>query len=212
MTGASKDNPDPLQASLVDLPEGDAERDTVTAFFHKSLGLAAGKTVNFVSIKRIESLSLWQSFVAKRSQMQKRAAAEGLDQAAVAAYERTWMFHGTFPDVIPKICGQGFNRSFCGRNAVRYGKGVYFATNSRYSNSYAQPDSNGIQRMFLCRVAVGEFCVGHNGQLVPDVRDANRGLLYDSTTDSLTDGNRNMFVVYHDAQAYPEYLLEYKMQ
>ena len=85
MTGASKDNPDPLQASLVDLPEGDAERDTVTAFFHKSLGLAAGKTVNFVSIKRIESLSLWQSFVAKRSQMQKRAAAEGLDQAAVAA-------------------------------------------------------------------------------------------------------------------------------
>ena len=87
MTGASKDNPDPLQASLVDLPEGDAERDTVTAFFHKSLGLAAGKTVNFVSIKRIESLSLWQSFVAKRSQMQKRAAAEGLDQAAVAAYE-----------------------------------------------------------------------------------------------------------------------------
>ena len=66
--------------------------------------------------------------------------------------------------------------------------------------------------MFAVRLAIGEVCIGHRDQLVPDVRDANRGLLYDSTTDSLTDGNRNMFVVYHDAQAYPEYLLEYKMQ
>ena len=32
------------------------------------------------------------------------------------------MFHGSAPDVIPKICQQGFNRSFCGKNAVVYGK------------------------------------------------------------------------------------------
>ena len=32
-------------------------------------------------------------------------------------------FHGTGRD--SEICAQGFNRSFCGRNIVRYGKGVY---------------------------------------------------------------------------------------
>jgi len=65
--------------------------------------------------------------------------------------------------------------------------------------------------MFLCRVAVGEFCLGHNGQLTPDVRDSSRNVLYDTTTDSMDESKRNMFVVYHDAQAYPEYLLEYSM-
>ena len=31
------------------------------------------------------------------------------------------MFHGTAPEIIQKICRQGFNRSFAGRNAVVYG-------------------------------------------------------------------------------------------
>ena len=88
---------------------------------------------------------------------------------------------------------------------------IKFANNSFYSNRYAAADSKGIKRMFLCRVAVGEFCLGHNGQLTPDVRDAKRNLLYDATTDNMNEARRDMFVVYHDAQAYPEYLLEYTM-
>jgi poly [ADP-ribose] polymerase 10/14/15 len=164
------------------------------------------------------------------------------------------MFHGSAPEVIPKICQQGFNRSFCGKNAVVYGKvgtckvfpgwdaanrvfktpsamnllswitimtlgnsstdqGVYFANNSLYSNRYSFSDSkSGVKRMFLCRVLVGEFCKGNNGQLVPDERDASNNVLYDSTTDSLDVKQRDMFVTYHDAQAYPEYLLEYKIE
>ena len=51
-----------------------------------------------------------------------------------------------------------------------------------------------------CRVAVGEFCLGHNGQLTPDVRDNKRNLLYDSTTDNMDEKKRDMFVTYHDAQ------------
>jgi hypothetical protein len=41
--------------------------------------------------------------------------------------------------------------------------------------------------MFLCRVLVGEFCLGKNGQLVPDERDAANNLLYDSTTRTLDE-------------------------
>lgn len=91
---------------------------------------------------------------------------------------------------------------------------MYFANNSLYSNrySFSDPKSAGVKRMFLCRVLVGEFCLGKNGQLVPDERDAANNLLYDSTTDTLDEKRRDMFVTYHDAQAYPEYLLEYAIK
>ena len=67
-----------------------------------------------------------------------------------------------------------------------------FANNSFYSNRYAHADSRGVKRMFLCRVAVGEFCLGKNGQLTPDVRDDKRNLLYDSTTDNMDSSKRDV--------------------
>ena len=51
-------------------------------------------------------------------------------------------------------------RLFNGTNAVRYGKGVYFALTSNYSDSYAHADAQGVKHMFICRVVVGEFCKG----------------------------------------------------
>merc|ERR1712167_489021 len=56
------------------------------------------------------------------------------DTAAAARFERRWLFHGTDQDTVPKITQQGFNRSFCGKNATAYGKGVYFARDSEYSS------------------------------------------------------------------------------
>jgi len=209
---ATKDNPDPLHPKIVDLAEDDPERSEIEEFFKASLRETLADLKVIKSVKRIESIGLWQSFVTKKRQLQTRAKAEGHDEAYAEAYEKVWMFHGTVPDVIPKICGQGFNRSFCGRNAVKYGKGVYFATNSFYSNRYSQSDSKGIKRMFLCRVAVGEYHKGRDGQIAPDERIPNKHILYDSTTDNMSDAARDMFVVFHDAQAYPEYLLEYSTE
>ena len=113
---------------------------------------------------------------------------------------------------MPKIIQQGFNRSFCGKNATAYGKGVYFARDASYSASttYSRPDSIGVQRMFLCRVVVGEYCQGKNNMLTPDVREGHQ--LFDSTVDTLTNARYgpSIFVTYHDAQAYPEYLVHFK--
>ena len=49
---------------------------------------------------------------------------------------------------------------------------VYFARDASYSahTLYSKPDGSGIQRMFLCQVAVGDWCRGSNGQLTPDVK------------------------------------------
>ena len=135
---------------------------------------------------------------------------EGAD---TSNYEKPMMFHGTNLETLPKICSQGFNRSFCGLNATKYGKGVYFALTSAYSDPYCQADSSGLMHMLVCRVLPGEPCQGHRDQLIPDVRVEASNTLYDSTTDMLeypepSDDNpaartnvRKMYVVYHDAQA-----------
>ena len=64
---------------------------------------------------------------------------------------------------------------------------------------------NGHRRRGEVSVVVGEFCAGKRDALTPDVRQGHQ--LYDSTVDSVSDPL--IFVVYHDAQAYPEYLIKF---
>ena len=114
------------------------------------------------------------------------------------------MFHGCDAGVVDKILQQGFNRSFCGKNATLYGKGVYFARDAAYSSAtvYATPDTKGRQYILASRVIVGDYCMGKEDALTPDVRDQSTQSLYDSTVDNVE--NPSVFVTYHDAQAYPE--------
>lgn len=160
--------------------------------------------ISVVKIERVENMSLWQSFAVKRQTVLQRDG----DPSKAAQLERVWLFHGTSPDTVPKIVNQGFNRSFCGKNATRFGKGVYFARDAAYSSSktYSAPDSSSVQYMFLCRVVVGEFCQGRNEAPAPDVRTGHQ--LYDATVDNMS--SPSIFVTYHDAQAYPEYLVHFK--
>ena len=100
-------------------------------------------------------------------------------------------------------------RSFCGKNATMYGKGVYFARDASYSAHplYSVPDRKGIQYIMACRVVVGEYCQGVKDALTPEVRDPNTHSLFDSTVGVLTNdtmANPSIYVTYHDAQAYPE--------
>jgi hypothetical protein len=81
---------------------------------------------------------------------------------------------------------------------VVYGVGVYFSSNAAYSHSYAKPNANGERNMFVARVLVGNTTKGDSSM-------KTRPVGFDSTT----DGN-HIFVTYHDAQAYAEYLITYK--
>ena len=60
--------------------------------------------------------------------------------------------------------------------------------------------------MFLCRVVTGEFCLGESNAAVPPARTGD--ILFDSTVDNVRDPS--IFVTYHDAQAYPEYLVKFR--
>lgn len=98
-------------------------------------------------------------------------------------------------------------------SATYYGDGVYFAVNASYScsNTYSRPDSNGLKRVYYCRVLTGEYTQGAKGMRVaPAKGGADSTALYDSVVDRQT--NPGMFVIFHDTQAYPEYLLSVKTQ
>ena len=161
--------------------------------------------IRIQSIERVQNVSLWQSYRVKRSTICSR---EHDEKAALRKYVRCWVFHGCPGDVASKVIQQGFNRSYTSNGKV-YGKGVYFARDASYSTypKYSAPDKHGVQYMFAARAAVGEYCRGKMDQLAPDVRDARTHLLYDSTVDNPRDPS--IFVTYHDAQAYPEYLIQF---
>jgi poly [ADP-ribose] polymerase 10/14/15 len=138
-----------------------------------------------------------------------RSEKEAIGAARLAKYELSTVFHGSSAFAIPEIGQQGFQRNFAGKNATVYGRGNYFALNSSYSvhGVYTPKDSSGVKRMFIARAMVGESCVGKNDMKVPSERKPNT--LFDSTTDSLKAPQ--LYVTYHDAQAYPDYLVEFKM-
>jgi poly [ADP-ribose] polymerase 10/14/15 len=184
------------------LPDGE-EKEGVQAAFVKTLP-AHGidrMSLQILQIERVQNAELWTCFAAKRLAMLQRAG-------AIDSWERAWLFHGTDQDTVPKIVAQGFNRSYCGKNATKYGKGVYFAVESEYStrDCYSRPNAAGECFIFLCRVLVGEFCQGEEDGVAPAVRCGD--VLYDSTVDNPRDPK--IFVTYHDAQAYPEYLVKFR--
>lgn len=195
------------------------QNDMVAQFFPLSVGNEKTSIVNFFmrtldssivevqNVLRIQNTNAWKTYAVKKQTMLAR---ENADTAA--RFERMYLFHGCRADVVPKIAQQGFNRSFCGLNATYYGKGVYFARDASYSINpiYSTPDDDGVQRMFLCRVMVGEYCRGVKDALTPDMRDPANHLLYDSTVDSVQ--SPSLFVTYHDAQAYPEYVIEFRQR
>jgi len=186
-------------AECTALDAGSPERARVEAAFKATLNT----TVRVLGVDRVQNLAMWQSYAVKRQTILTRD-----NELPPASLERIWLFHGTNVEVADKIVQQGFNRSFCGKNATMYGKGVYFARDASYSSSttYSIPDRNAVQHMFACRVTVGQCCRGKQNALTPDIR---QGLtLYDSTTD--TSDNPAIYVTYHDAQAYPEYLIHFK--
>ena len=181
----------------------EAELAKVVGWFNRS----QDGGLDVLEVQRVENLPMWQSFVVKKQTMLSRTCPPLHNKGALS---RKWLFHGTSPQTVPLIAQQGFNRSFAGKNAVAYGRGIYFAKDASYScqPQYSQVDRKGRQFLFLCRVAVGDWSKGHNDQLTPAIKPGSGHELFDSTVDHV--GSPSIYVTYHDAQAYPEYLLTLK--
>ncbi|KAL3842605.1 hypothetical protein ACJMK2_020598, partial [Sinanodonta woodiana] len=159
----------------------------------------------FTSIKqilRVENRTLYLQYQIKKLELESRNSKQFKNEQI--------LFHGTSSDTVDKVNKGGYDRNYCGKNAVAYGEGVYFATTSRYSHGYANPDKNGVCRMYVARVLTGQFTKGVSGMKAPPPNPSFQGnnVLYDSVVDNTA--NPGMYIIFHDPQAYPEYLIEYQ--
>uniref|UniRef100_UPI00398F08FE protein mono-ADP-ribosyltransferase PARP14-like isoform X2 n=1 Tax=Pristiophorus japonicus TaxID=55135 RepID=UPI00398F08FE len=189
--------------SEVPLKPDSSEYQEVASDFMKTL--AINTTCKIDAISRIQNPTLWRLYVAKRNEMNRQRPHQQNEKL---------LYHGTSPETCSKINADGFNRSYCGLNATFYGNGTYFAQNAQYSahDTYSKPDATGRKVMYRARVLTGEYCKGEKDLKEPPLKDqqANSRDRYDSVTDKML--SPEVFVVFQDNQAYPEYLITFQNQ
>ena len=94
--------------------------------------------------------------------------------------------------------------------ATAFGKGVYFSTTFSYSEQglYSPANTAGLKTIFLCRVLTGRYALGATEMVEPPLLACDTIERYNSVTNHLH--RPQMFVIFHDAQVYPEYVLTFR--
>ena len=116
---------DPTVVEQHQIFAGGEEYETVVDAFMSTLKGAGHFSVQVHKVYRIQNLAMWQSFIVKRQTICYRETGAHKDNSdevqkkALQRFERCWLWHGTNIEVMDKILQQGFNRSFCGKNATR---------------------------------------------------------------------------------------------
>ena len=174
------------------------------------------------AVYRVQNPTLFKQFISYREKLEKKYSASLELQMGL---ERS-LFHGTRADAVGLIAEHGFDRSYSGH--VSFGQGTYFARDMSYSaqDQYSAPGP-AIARVqtealynrhprncccfkyvFRARVLVGRVCIGSSDMRHLPTTPA------DSAPDCAVDNasDPSIFVIFKDAQAYPEYLLVLRNQ
>lgn len=166
-------------------------------------------------IHRIQNLALWEFYCRKKAQLMK--------VRGVSDIREEMLFHGTSFEFVDAICCSNFDWRLNGTHGVAYGKGTYFAKDAVYSSRYCkenktygtffkvpgfyEPRDRSCKVMFLARVLVGNYTVGHSSYNRPPSVDGSTLNLYDSCVDNCF--NPLIYVVFDCNHIYPEYLIEW---
>jgi hypothetical protein len=154
------------------------------------------KSHKIISVQRLQNTALWRFYALTRHRVAQRNGGN--------ASERN-LFHGCrVRKNMDAILEYGFDmRVACDGLA---GVGIYFALNASYSNcGYVLQNGDKSKEMIVCRVACGRDAPGLHGMKRPPLLPKSTAESYDSTSRLPT-----MYVVYDNAQAYPEYIIKYK--
>ncbi|XP_010373558.2 protein mono-ADP-ribosyltransferase PARP10 [Rhinopithecus roxellana] len=183
---------------LEHLAESTGEFREVVQAFYDTLD-TAHSSIRIVRVERVSHPLLQQQYELYRERLLQRCERRPVEQV---------LYHGTTAPAVPDICAHGFNRSFCGRNATVYGKGVYFARRASLSvqDRYSPPNADGHKAVFVARVLTGDYGQGRRGLRAPPLRGPGHVLLrYDSAVDCICQPS--IFVIFHDTQALPTHLI-----
>lgn len=160
-------------------------------------------------IERVQNKALWTWFYLKKQFMSKKTG---------GCNERL-LFHGSKTNAYDIILRDGFDHRVADLGGM-LGAGIYFAENSSYSvnyipnvnnvnnNNYGKKKNNrfiqqNTKRMMYCRVLLGSVGRGANGIRRPPNKPYSEEL-YDSVSN-----NGNIFAVFDNHQAYPEYIIHF---
>ncbi|XP_061566313.1 protein mono-ADP-ribosyltransferase PARP14-like isoform X2 [Cololabis saira] len=156
---------------------------------------------NIHKIERVQNSYLWYAYSVCRQRILTKNGSQDLGEM--------WLYHGTSAESCNCIERDRFDRSYAGKHAALFGKGVYFAVNANYSATrYSPPDTSGLKRLYVSHVITGRYTVGNSTMVGPPRRGSDSTDCFDSLVDNLQQPS--MFVIFHDDQAYPEYLITFK--
>jgi poly [ADP-ribose] polymerase 10/14/15 len=163
----------------------------------------ASGTVNEMEIYRIQNPALYRQYALHKAHMEH-------NKPTGVICERI-LWHGTKSDLTDQINAGGFNRTYCGRNATLYGLGVYFALNWTYSaqERYSPIDNDGWKFIYQVRALTGEYTKGNKDMKEPPFKPKTN-IRFDSAVDDINAPE--IFVLFHDAEAYPEYLIRFNQK
>ncbi|XP_051800003.1 protein mono-ADP-ribosyltransferase PARP14-like [Acanthochromis polyacanthus] len=188
---------DPMQQEIfkkVELQPNSPEYQDVAQGFLKTA------KYSIIKIERVQNLYLWHSYTVCRQRI--------LTKNGEAELGEKFLYHGTSAESCNCIERDRFDRSFAGAHATVYGKGVYFAVNANYSaGGYSPPDSSGLKRLYVARVLTGRYTVGNSSMKATPPRGSDPTDCFDSLVNN--QQQPSMFVIFHDDQAYPEYLITF---
>jgi len=179
------------ELKLIEVPRMNPEFKKVEAQFYQGQDVYENANTQIETVWRIQNNIVYDSYCFHKN-MLKRIGVNDLNVQ--------YLFHGTSPDTAEKIIQEGFDMRLNGKNGTVYGKGIYFATHSSYSATYSVADKHARKVMFLASVIVGRFALG-NTNILKEPEGCQ------STVDDLL--NPSIYVVYHNQQAYPEYLISF---
>ncbi|XP_078131653.1 protein mono-ADP-ribosyltransferase PARP14-like isoform X3 [Sander vitreus] len=155
---------------------------------------------NIFKIERVQNLYLWHAYSVCRQRIFAKNGPADLGEKS--------LYHGTSAESCSCIERDRFDRNYAGAHAAAYGKGVYFAVNADYSaSSFSPKDTSGLKRLYVARVLTGRYTVGNSSMKAPPPRGSDPTDCFDSLVNN--QQKPTMFVIFHDDQAYPEYLITF---
>ncbi|CAJ1085947.1 protein mono-ADP-ribosyltransferase PARP14-like isoform X1 [Xyrichtys novacula] len=168
-------------------------------------GVAQGflRTANYniCKIERVQNVYLWHAYTVCRERIFAKNGRAELGER--------FLYHGTSAESCECIEKNKFDRGYAGQHAAVYGKGVYFAVNADYSaRGYSPLDASGLKRLYVTRVLTGRCTKGNSQLKAAPPRGSDRTDCYDSVVDNCQAPT--MYVIFHDDQAYPEYLITFR--
>ena len=155
-----------------------------------------------IKIQRIQNKSLWEKYAFCKQRMMKKNGWNAMNEKR--------LFHGTRHTTPENIYRSEYGFDFRFGNAGNWGKGAYFASDAKYSASYASSSSYGQQQMFLAFVLTGHSVHLQSNPTLdkPPLKPGHEVERYDSVNG--TAGSTRIYIVYDHEKSYPAYLITYQ--